>query len=137
MAFHRGYQPVLAKHTKNFNLTHALEIGVSDMQCNFDGMVQQIDRWRDSRLTDVSARMIVYEAFIEAETDFPATWPAPSTISISIRSTRSLAPDDVEPLQRLHERVQTARPRSAVSRDRPVGTVPGSAGPVSSLNLPK
>jgi hypothetical protein len=71
MAFHRGYQPVLAKHTKNFNLTHALEIGVSDMQCNFDGMVQQIDRWRDSRLTDVSARMIVYEAFIEAETDFP------------------------------------------------------------------
>jgi Domain of unknown function (DUF932) len=71
MAFSGDFTPVLAKHSKNFNLTHALEIGVSDMQRNFDGMVRQVDRWRDSRLTDVSARMIIYQAFIEAETDFP------------------------------------------------------------------
>jgi hypothetical protein len=47
MTFSGDVTPVLAKHSKDFNLTHALEISVSDMQRNFDGMVQQVDRWRD------------------------------------------------------------------------------------------
>jgi hypothetical protein len=67
----RHIAPVLAKHSKNFNLIHSLEIGVSDMQRNFAPMTEQVGRWRDSQLTDVTARLIIYQAFIEAEIDIP------------------------------------------------------------------
>ncbi len=39
MAFSGDFTPVLAKHSKNFNLVHAVEIGVSDMQRNFEPMM--------------------------------------------------------------------------------------------------
>jgi hypothetical protein len=71
MAFSGDFTPVLAKHSKNFNLIHSLEIGVSDMQRNFEPMTEQVRRWRDSQLTDVAARLIIYQAFIEAEIDIP------------------------------------------------------------------
>src|SRR5580658_2017453 len=71
MAFSGDFTPVLAKHSKNFNLIHSLEIGVSDMQRNFAPMTEQVNRWRDSQLTDLSARLIIYQAFIEAEIDIP------------------------------------------------------------------
>src|SRR5580658_9555199 len=35
MAFNGDFTPLLAKHTKNFQLIHSLEIGVSEMQRNF------------------------------------------------------------------------------------------------------
>jgi hypothetical protein len=60
MAFSGDFTPVLAKHSKNFNLIHSLEIGVSDMQRNFEPMTEQVRRWRDSQLTDVAARLIIY-----------------------------------------------------------------------------
>ncbi len=71
MAFSGDFTPVLAKHSKNFNLIHSLEIGVSDMQRNFEPMTQQVRHWRDSQLTDVAARIIIYQAFIETEIDIP------------------------------------------------------------------
>ncbi len=71
MAFSGDFTPVLAKHSKNFNLIHSLEIGVSEMQRNFDPMTKQVARWRDSQLTDVSARLIIYQAFIEGAIDLP------------------------------------------------------------------
>ena len=36
MAFSGDFQPVLAKHSKNFSLQNALSIGVDEMQRNFD-----------------------------------------------------------------------------------------------------
>lgn len=71
MAFSGDFTPVLAKHSKNFNLIHSLEIGVSEMQRNFEPMTEQVRRWRDSQLTDVAAKLIIYQAFIEAEIDLP------------------------------------------------------------------
>jgi hypothetical protein len=71
MAFSGDFTPVLAKHSKNFNLIHSLDIGVSDMQRNFGPMTQQVNRWRESQLTDVAAKLIIYQAFIEAEIDLP------------------------------------------------------------------
>ena len=71
MAFSGDFTPVLAKHSKNFNLIHSLEIWVSDMQRNFEPMTEQVRHWRDSQLTDVAARIIIYQAFIEAEIDIP------------------------------------------------------------------
>ena len=71
MAFNGDFEPVLAKHTKNFSLQNALSIGVDSMQRNFKPMVESVERWQGSQLSDVSARMIIYRAFIEAELEAP------------------------------------------------------------------
>jgi hypothetical protein len=71
MAFHGDFQPVLAKHTKNFNLNRALSGGIDDMQRNFKPMVEAVDRWKDSQLSDVAAKLIIYRAFVEAELEVP------------------------------------------------------------------
>lgn len=71
MAFHGDFQPVLAKHTKNFNLNRALSGGIDDMQRNFAPMVQAVERWKDSQISDVAAKLIIYRAFVEAELEVP------------------------------------------------------------------
>jgi hypothetical protein len=71
MAFHGDFQPVLAKHTKNFNLNRALSGGIDDMQRNFKPMVEAVERWKDSQLSDVAAKMVIYRAFVEAELEVP------------------------------------------------------------------
>lgn len=71
MSFHGDFEPVLAKHTKNFNLLRALEAGVSDMQRNFNPMVKAVERWKDSQITDVTAKLLIYEAFVEGVMDIP------------------------------------------------------------------
>jgi hypothetical protein len=65
------FQPVLAKHSKNFSLQNALSIGVDRMQRNFDGMRKEVDAWRESQLSDTVAKMIIYRAFIESDLEVP------------------------------------------------------------------
>jgi hypothetical protein len=65
------FTPVLAKHTKRLSLVDALSIGVDRMQRNFEPMRKQVETWRQSELTDVTARIIIYQAFIECELDVP------------------------------------------------------------------
>ena len=71
MAFNGDFTPVLAKHTKNFQLNKALSSGVDDMQRNFAPMVQSVERWRGDQLSDVTARLVIYRAFVEAELEAP------------------------------------------------------------------
>ena len=71
LAFSGDFSPVLAKHTKNFSLQNALSVGVDDMQRNFKPMVEAVERWQDLLLTDVSARLIIYRAFIEGALEVP------------------------------------------------------------------
>ena len=71
LAFHGDYQPLLAKHTKNFNLLRSLSSGIDDMQRNFKPMVEAVERWRSTQITDVIAKLLIYEAFVEAETGLP------------------------------------------------------------------
>jgi hypothetical protein len=71
MAFSGDFQPVLAKHSKNFSLQNALSIGVDQMQRNFDGMRKQVDAWRESQLSDVAAKLIIYRAFVESDLEVP------------------------------------------------------------------
>ena len=71
MAFSGDFQPVLAKHSKNFSLQNALSIGVDQMQRNFDGMRKQVDAWRESQLSDATAKLIIYRAFIESDLEVP------------------------------------------------------------------
>jgi hypothetical protein len=71
MAFSGDFQPVLAKHSKHFSLQNALSIGVDQMQRNFDGMRKQVETWKDSQLADVTAKLIIYRAFIQSELEVP------------------------------------------------------------------
>jgi len=71
MTFHGDFLPVLAKHTKNFNLNRALSGGIDDMQRNFKPMVEAVERWQGSQLSDVAAKLIIYRAFVEAEVEVP------------------------------------------------------------------
>ena len=71
MAFHGDYEPVCAKHSKHFNLTQALSVGVDDMQRHFRPMVEAVETWRSSQLTDERAKLTIYRAFVEDETEFP------------------------------------------------------------------
>jgi Domain of unknown function (DUF932) len=70
-AFSGDFQPVLAKHSKHFNLIQAVSVGVDDMQRNFKPMVEQVERWRGNQISDAAAKLIIYRAFVEAELDIP------------------------------------------------------------------
>jgi len=71
MAFNGDFEPLLAKHTKNFNLVRALSGGIDDMQRNFAPMVQAVERWRESQISEASAKLLIYRAFVEGELDVP------------------------------------------------------------------
>jgi hypothetical protein len=71
MAFSGDFEPVLAKHSKHFNLVESISVGVDQMQRNFKPMVEQVDRWRGSQLSDAAAKLVIYRAFVEAELEIP------------------------------------------------------------------
>lgn len=71
LAFHGDYTPVMRKHTRNFNLADALSIGVDNIQRNFEPMVKDVERWQDCQITDTSAKLLIYEAFVEGAMDIP------------------------------------------------------------------
>ena len=71
MAFHGDFTPVLAKHTKRVSLVDILSIGVDRMQRNFEPMRKQVDAWKQARVTDQTAKLIIYRAFVEGELDAP------------------------------------------------------------------
>lgn len=71
MAFSGDFTPVLAKHSKSFSLVDAISVGVDRMQRNFEPMRKQVEVWRQLELTDVTAKLIIYQAFIESELEVP------------------------------------------------------------------
>jgi len=71
MAFHGDFSPVLAKHSKHFSLQNALSIGVDQMQRSFEPMKLQVSAWRESQITEVTAKLVIYQAFIEGRLDVP------------------------------------------------------------------
>src|SRR5206468_8064861 len=71
LAFHGEYTPVLAKHSKNFLLEDSLAVGVDRMQRNFGPLKRQVEEWQAEQLSDPSAQLLIYQAFIEGEQGFP------------------------------------------------------------------
>ena len=71
MMFRGDFEPVLAKHTKHFDLLPALSVGVDQIQRNFEPLVAQVNAWQQKQLTDDFAKLVIYEAFIEGHLDFP------------------------------------------------------------------
>jgi hypothetical protein len=41
------------------------------MQRNFDPMRKQVEAWQRSELTDVTAKVVIYEAFVEGKLGTP------------------------------------------------------------------
>ena len=71
MAFSGDFTPVLAKHSKSFSLIDCVSVGVDRMQRNFDPMRNQVVAWQRSELTDVTAKVVIYEAFVEGKLEAP------------------------------------------------------------------
>jgi hypothetical protein len=65
------FTPVLAKHTKSFNLIDTLAVGVDRIQKNFEPLQRQVELWRKTQVTDEGAKLIFYNAFIDGALDAP------------------------------------------------------------------
>jgi hypothetical protein len=65
------FTPVLAKHTKSFNLIDTLSVGVDRIQRNFEPMQRQVEQCRQAQITDERAKLILYSAFVDAKPDAP------------------------------------------------------------------
>jgi hypothetical protein len=42
-----------------------MSVGVDRMRQNFEPMRKQVEVWQRSELTDVTAKVVIYEAFVE------------------------------------------------------------------------
>jgi hypothetical protein len=71
MAFNGDFTPVLAKHSKSFNLIDTLAVGVDKIQRNFEPMQRQVEHWRQAQITDERAKLIFYAAFVDGKLDVP------------------------------------------------------------------
>jgi len=71
LAFQGDFTPVLAKHSRRFNVLDSLAIGVDRIQRNFEPLSQQVDRGRQTQLSDEAAKLVIYRAFIQGELDVP------------------------------------------------------------------
>jgi hypothetical protein len=71
MAFSGDFTPVLAKHSKSFNLIDTLAIGVDRIQRNFEPMQRQVEGWRQAQITDERAKLIFYSAFVDGNLEAP------------------------------------------------------------------
>jgi hypothetical protein len=65
------FTPVLAKHSKSFSLIDCISVGVDRMQRNFEPMRKQAEAWQRSEVTDVTAKIVIYEAFVEGKLEAP------------------------------------------------------------------
>jgi hypothetical protein len=65
------FTPVLAKHSKSFNLLDTLAVGVDRIQRNVQPMRKQVEVWQRSELTDVTTKVVIYEAFVEGKLEAP------------------------------------------------------------------
>ena len=54
-------------HSKSFSLIDCISVCVDRMQRNFEPMRKQVEAWQRSELTDVTAKVVIYEAFVEGK----------------------------------------------------------------------
>jgi len=63
--------PVLAKYSKSFSLIDRISLGIDRMQRNFEPMRKQVEAWQRREVTDVTAKGVIYEAFVEGKLGAP------------------------------------------------------------------
>jgi len=67
----RRVYPGARKHSKSFSLIDSISVGVDRMQRNFEPMRNQVEIWQGSELMDVTAKVVIYEAFVEGKLEAP------------------------------------------------------------------
>jgi hypothetical protein len=65
------FSHVLAKHSKSCSLIDCVSVGVDRMQWNFEPMRKQVEAWQRSELADVTAKVVIYDAFVEGKLETP------------------------------------------------------------------
>ena len=64
MALSGEFKPLLAKHTRGFDLIEAISLGVDRIQRGFEPLRQAIDFKRTHRLIPTEAQALIYRAFM-------------------------------------------------------------------------
>ena len=83
-----AFTPVLAKHTKHLSLVDVLSIGIDRIQRNFGPMKKQVEAWKVTRISDESAKLVIYRSF-RASWTFPSTSLGAFMTSTSIRQPKN------------------------------------------------
>jgi hypothetical protein len=66
MALGGDFKPLLAKHSKHFDLVESVSIGVDRIQRGFQPLRETIELMRTRQLSTDEARSIIYRAFMES-----------------------------------------------------------------------
>jgi hypothetical protein len=106
------FTPVLAKHSKSFSLIDCVSVGVDRVQRNFEPMRKQVEKWQQSELTDVTAKIVIYEAFVEG------TLEAPKHLARRRNDVSSLTRHAPLVVDRIHARGGNAHQRLSRTRNR-------------------
>ena len=77
---------MLAKHSKSFSLIDCISVGVDRMQRSFEPMRKQVEAWQRSELTDVTAKVVIYEAFVEGKLEAPKHLARVHRHGVSVRA---------------------------------------------------
>jgi hypothetical protein len=120
--------PVLAKHSKSFSLIDCISVGVDRMQRNFEPMRKQVEVWQRSELTDVTAKVVIYEAFVGGQaggSEASGAYRARSLLRAKVRGVSFT--NNLEPLERVHFRIQRTGADSTVQGDSKARRVPGDS----------
>jgi hypothetical protein len=54
-----------SRNTRSRSRIDCISVGVDRMQRNLEPMRKQVEAWQRSELTDVTAKVVIYEAFVE------------------------------------------------------------------------
>jgi len=71
LAFHGDYQTLTRKHSKHLVVNDVLAVAIDRLQRNFAPMLNQVNAWKGYDLPDASAKLIIYQAFIEDGLEVP------------------------------------------------------------------
>jgi hypothetical protein len=62
-----------------------ISVGVDRMHRNFETMRKQMEPWQRNEVTDVTAKVVIYEAFVEGKLEERNTSPLRLMISTSTK----------------------------------------------------
>lgn len=76
------FTPVLAKHVEAFSLIDCISVGADMMKRNFKPMRNQVAAWQRSDWQNVTAKVAIYEVFVEGKLEAPKHLFRPSQFHI-------------------------------------------------------
>ena len=120
------FTPVLAKHSKSFSLIDCISVGVDRMRRNFEPMRKQVEAWQRSELTDVTAKVVIYEAFIEGRLEAPKHYRQRSRPLLRAK-VRGIPPaNDLESFECVYLCIQRTGSHPTIQGDSQARRIPGS-----------